>query len=96
MMIWENVDDSDIFLRDTAAEETGLICRLLIDYLPTQLDDRRRMVVTTRSRDIGERLAWREECINVGAFSVEESMILLSTKVRRIVSSRTTWQGVDR
>ena len=86
LMIVDNADDAGLFLHDTVIEETSGSARAIVDYLPKQLDAKRCMIVTTRSRDIGEALAHGEPCIDVGPFSVEESIELLRSKVRGVIN----------
>jgi hypothetical protein len=54
--------------------------RAIVGYLPKRLDTNRWVIVTTRSRDIGEALAHREPCIE----SVAYFLVRVEWKVRYI------------
>ena len=85
-MIVDNADDAGLFLHDTVIGEKSGSGRAIVDYLPKQLNTKRCMIVTTRNRDIGEALAHGEPCIEVGPFSIEESINLLQSKGRGVIN----------
>jgi tetratricopeptide (TPR) repeat protein len=86
LIIVDNADDAGLFLHGTVIGEKSGSGRTIVDYLPKQLNTKRCMIVTTRNRDIGEALAHGEPCIEVGPFSIEESINLLRSKGRGVIN----------
>lgn len=81
LMILDNADNADIFFGSSdlnaSSTETDPIQRLLIDHVPKRLDSQRAIIVTTRSRDVGENLIDGESCIDIPRFSIPEAETLL-------------------
>ena len=86
LIIVDNADDAGLFLHGTVIGGKSGSGRTIVDYLPKQLNTKRCMIVTTRNRDIGEALAHGEPCIEVGPFSIEESINLLRSKGRGVIN----------
>lgn len=80
-MILDNADNADLFFRstdlNTSSAGTDPLQRLLVDYVPKRLDSKRLLIITTRSRHVGEDLIDAESCIEVPPFSIQEAESLL-------------------
>lgn len=81
LMILDNADNADLFFRsaDLIISSAGPdpLQRLLVDYILKKLDSKRLLIITIRSRHIGENLIDRESCIDVPPFSIQEAESLL-------------------
>jgi hypothetical protein len=64
-----------------AAERAGNSV-FMARYVPTKLNHSQCLLITTRSRDIGEYLGHGQACVDVGPFSSQEAGNLLRAKVR--------------
>lgn len=75
------LDNADIFSRSTdlnaSSISTETIPRLLVDYISKSLDFKRSLIITTRSRQVGQNLIDRESCIEVPPLSIQEAKLLL-------------------
>lgn len=86
LMILDNADNADLFFRsaDLIISSAGPdpLQRLLVDYILKKLDSKRLLIITIRSRHVGENLIDRESCIDVPPFSIQEaeSLLQLNTK----------------
>lgn len=80
-MILDNADNANVFSRaadlNTSNFGTETTPRLLVDYIPKQLNSKRSLIITTRSRHVGEDLIDGESCIEVPPFSIQEAESLL-------------------
>ena len=86
LMILDNADNVDlVFPRvESVVPETANDTRdALIDFLPKRLGAQRYLLVTTRSRHMGEDLAEGGEYIAVQPFSPEEAERLLKSKMKK-------------
>ena len=81
LMILDNADNADIFSRSTdlnaSPVDTDTTSRPLADYVPKRLDSKRLLIITTRSKYVGEDLIDGESCIDVPPFSIQEAESLL-------------------
>ena len=83
-MILDNADNADLliptsrFSASSANREPIEIA--LADCLPRKLDSKRSLLITTRSKHVGESLSQSESCIEVPPFSLEEAKALLQFK----------------
>jgi hypothetical protein len=84
LMVLDNADQAANFLpmeHETVAE-TSAISTYIAGYLPTKFDCSQFLLITTRSRDIGEYLSHGKPCVDVGPFSGQETAGLLQLKIR--------------
>lgn len=86
LMILDNADDADIFYSTRVGGAESQIA----EYLPRRLDPQRLLMITTRSRQVGEDLTNGEPCINVPPLSMEEAKDLLRAKVTPDLGSLDT------
>lgn len=88
LMILDNVDnakvvfpsfDSDLLSDNSDGSPVNIPSTRtsLIEYLPTQLSDKKRLLITTRDRFVGEQLVTDEHCIEVPPMSLHEASICL-------------------
>jgi tetratricopeptide (TPR) repeat protein len=84
LMILDNADRAANFLpkEDDRIEATSAASTYIAGYLPTKFNRAQFLLITTRSRDIGEHLSHGEPCVDIGPFSAEEAGDLLRMKVR--------------
>ncbi|KAH0533863.1 hypothetical protein FGG08_007514 [Glutinoglossum americanum] len=87
LMILDNADNSDLFFPPTDFDtqftqftQINVTKRPLVEYLPRRLDSQRSLIVTTRSRTLGEDLTNGEPCIGVLPFAPQEARILLQSR----------------
>ena len=85
-MILDNADNAELFfsLAESDAPPATLtqIQRSLSDYLPSVLSSQKSLLVTTRSRPLGQDLAHGELCVEVHPFSLQEAKDLLQLKMK--------------
>lgn len=88
LLIVDNADDAELILPkfddDDLLDDADSVTRLkpLFDYLPKKFDRKRRMIVTTRSRRVGEDLMDGQDCLEVSRFSMSEASELLELKAK--------------
>lgn len=86
LMILDNADNADLFFRstdlNTSSAGTDPLQRLLVDYVPKRLDSKRLLIITTRSRHVGEDLIDGESCIEVPPFSIQDAESLLQLNAK--------------
>ena len=86
LMILDNADNAHLFFRstdlNTSSAGTDPLQRLLVAYVPKRLDSKRLLIITTRSRDVGENLIDGESCIEVPPFSIHEGESLLQLNAK--------------
>ena len=91
LMIVDNADNADLFFpsgeSDIPPATIAHTQRPLIEYLPTYLNSQKLLLVTTRSRPIGQDLADGEPGVEVLPFSSQEAMELLQLKAKGAVGS---------
>ena len=89
LVILDNADDVANFLPigDEMVAERTANSVFLTRYVPTKLSHSQCLLITTRSRDIGEYLGHGQACVDVGPFSIEEAGNLLRAKVRVLQSN---------
>jgi hypothetical protein len=83
LMILDNADNAENFL----PIESGMVSErpansvFITGYLPRIFNHSQYLLITTRSRDIGEYLGHGQACLNVDPFSSQEAGDLLQAKV---------------
>jgi tetratricopeptide (TPR) repeat protein len=84
LMILDNADRAANFLpnEDDRIEATSAASTYIAGYLPTKFNGAQFLLITTRSRDIGEYLSRGEPCVDIGPLSAGEAGDLLRMKVR--------------
>ena len=91
LMILDNADNADLFFRSTnlnaSPAGTDLARSHLVDYVPKRLDVNRSLIITTRSRHVGEDLVDGESCIEIPPFSLQEAESLLQRKTNDILNN---------
>ena len=91
LMILDNADDAAPFSLPTESDALPATViqtqRPLIDYLPSVLDPQKSLLITTRSRLVGQDLAYGELCIEVQPFSSQEAKDLLRLKMKGFADS---------
>jgi tetratricopeptide (TPR) repeat protein len=90
LMILDNADNAANFLstEDGMAERSANSV-FMAGYLPTKFNHSKCLLITTRSRDVGEYLSQGQVCVNVGPLSIQEAGDLLRAKVRVFRPSHT-------
>lgn len=85
-MILDNADNAELFFpspeSDVPPATVMQTQRLLIDYLPSVLDSQKSLLITTRSRLLGQDLAHGELCEEVHPFSSQDAKDLLRLKLK--------------
>jgi tetratricopeptide (TPR) repeat protein len=89
LVILDNADNVANFLPigDEMVAERAASSVFMARYVPTKLSHSQCLLITTRSRDIGEYLGQGQVCVNVGPFSSQEAGNLLRAKVRALHQS---------
>ena len=91
LLILDNADNAEPFFpsnESDALSATDMQTRRpLIDYLPGILSSQKSLLITTRSRTVGEDLAHGELCVEVQRFSLQEAEALLRSKVKGAADS---------
>ncbi len=91
LMILDNADKAELFFPSAESDSSSAIVtqtqRPLNDYLPSILNPQKSLLVTTRSRHIGQDLAYGELCVEVPPLSSQEAMELLQLKLKGSASS---------
>ncbi len=86
LMIIDNADNADLFFRpldpNASSDSASQLQGQLIDYIPKNLDSKRSLIITTRSRHVGDNLSNGESCIEVPPFSPEKAEQLLRLNVK--------------
>ena len=84
LMVLDNADNAANFLStgDGMAAERSANSVFMTGYLPTKFNHSKCLLITTRSRDVGEYLSQGQVCVNVGPLSNQEAGDLLRAKVR--------------
>ena len=84
LLILDNADDTNLFFHSHELSTTeAQSSKPLIDYLPRKLDSHRLLVITTRSRTLGEDLSNGETGVEVPAFSFPEARELIRSKLKK-------------
>ena len=88
LMILDNADNAANFLStENGMAERSANSIFMAGYLPTKFNHSKCLLITTRSRDVGEYLSQGQVCVNVGPLSNQEAGDLLRAKVRVLHSS---------
>ncbi len=91
LMILDNADNAELFSpsaeSDTPPATVTQTQRPLNDYLPSILNPQKSLLVTTRSRHVGQDLAHGELCVEVPPLSGQEAKALLRLKLKGSTSS---------
>ena len=91
LLILDNADNADLLFPSAELNSPPATVkqtqRALNDYLPSILNPQKSLLVTTRSRHIGQDLANGELCVEVPPLSDEEAKALLQLKLRGSASS---------
>ena len=86
LMILDNADNAELFFPSTKSDTLPATViqtqRPLIYYLPSILDSQKSLLVTTRSRLLGQDLAHGELCVEAPPFSSQEAKELLTLKLK--------------
>ncbi|KAJ9493588.1 hypothetical protein H2202_010936 [Exophiala xenobiotica] len=94
LLIVDNVDDTDLAVEIMPSDEPGVgdnpSMKPLMDYLPRTLDPSRRLLITTRNKDVADGLGQSASPISVGPFSLPEARSLLR---RKIIEERAWSKG---
>ncbi|KAM0805646.1 P-loop containing nucleoside triphosphate hydrolase protein [Usnea florida] len=89
LMILDNADNAKLFFPSSGSESPTATFsqaqRPLSVYLPNILNPQKSVLVTTRSRHVGQDLAHRESCVEVPPLSSQEAMELLQLKVKEAI-----------
>ena len=88
LMILDNADNAELFFPSIGSDSTATVTqnqRPFSDYLPSNLGPQKSLLVTTRSRLVGEDLALGELCVEVPKLSSQEAINLLQLKVKGAV-----------
>lgn len=91
LMILDNADNAELFFPSVGSDSPPATVtqpqRSLNDYLPSILNPQKSLLVTTRSRFVGQDLAYGELCVEVPPLSPQEAMDLLHLKAKGAVGS---------
>ena len=91
LMILDNADNAELFFPSAESDLPHATFTQtqspLSDYLPNTLNPQQSVLVTTRSRHVGQDLAHGELCVEVPQLSDQEAMELLQLKVKVAVGS---------
>ena len=91
LMILDNADNAELFFPSVGSDSPPATVtqpqRSLNDYLPSILNPQKSLLVTTRSRLVGQDLAYGELCVEVPPLSPQEAMDLLQLKAKGAVGS---------
>ncbi|KAH0565091.1 hypothetical protein GP486_001509 [Trichoglossum hirsutum] len=92
LIILDNADHSDIFFPSTDFDipftQINITKRPLVDYLPRRLNPQHSLIVTTRSRTLGEDLTNGEPSIEILPFAPQEARILLQSRAARMADGQ--------
>ena len=87
LLIVDNADSADVMLGLTSSSEgcidTETTTKPVIDYLPRVVDRSRRLLITTRNKDVADSLTESASPTHVGPFSLAEARLLLCRKITR-------------
>jgi hypothetical protein len=91
LLIVDNADDVNLLLGAIPSGEVDkdadagadAMTKPLMDYLPCTLDPSRRLLITTRNKDVADALGQSASPIPVGPFSLPEARLLLQRKITR-------------
>lgn len=87
LLIVDNADDANLILglipSGDMSTDGEALTKPLMDYLPRILDQSRRLLITTRNKDVAEGLTQSAPPISVGPFSLPEARMLLRRKTRQ-------------
>lgn len=85
LLIVDNADDANLMLgllpSDEPSGDEESLTKPLMDYLPRILDLSRRLLITTRNKDVADGLTQGAPAIPVGPFSLPEARLLLRRKI---------------
>ena len=91
LIILDNADNAKLFFPSVGSDSPPATVtqpqRSLNDYLPSILNPQKSLLVTTRSRLVGQDLAHGELCVEVPPLSPQEAMDLLQLKAKGAVGS---------
>jgi hypothetical protein len=91
LLVVDNADDANLLLGVSPSGESDVdeetLTKPLMDYLPRTLDPSRRLLITTRNKDVADVLGQSASPVPVGPFSLPEARLLLQRKV----TQETTW-----
>ncbi len=91
LMILDNADNAELFFpsaeSDIPPATVTQTQKPLIEYLPAILHSQKSLLVTTRSRPVGQDLADGESCVEVPPLSSQEAKALLRLKLKGSTSS---------
>ena len=91
LMILDNADNAELLFPSAESDSPSATVmqtqRALNDYLPGVLNSQKSLLFTTRSRLIGQDLAYGELCVEVPPLSPQEATELLQLKAKGAVGS---------
>lgn len=91
LMIVDNADNADLLFSSAESDIPPATVtqtqKPLIDYLPNILNPQKSLLITTRSRLIGQDLAYGELCVEVPPLLSQEAIELLQLKLKGSASS---------
>ena len=91
LMILDNADNAELVFPSAESDSSSATVtqtqQPLNDYLPSILNSQKSLLVTTRSRLIGQDLAHRELCVKVPPLSSQEAKALLRLKLKGSTST---------
>ncbi len=93
LMVLDNADNANVIfpsfdsglLSDNSDESpinTPSNQKPLIEFLPTQLSDKKRFLITTRDRFVGEQIFDNKHCVEVLPMSPQEASLCLRSKLK--------------
>ena len=91
LMIVDNADNADLLFSSAESDIPPATVtqtqKPLIDYLPNILNPQKSLLITTRSRHVGQDLAYGELCVEVPPLSGQEAKALLRLILKGSTSS---------
>ena len=91
LMVLDNADNSELIFPPAVSDVTqGQSPKYLINYVPSVLNSEKSLLVTTRSRIVGQRLALGEDCVEVAPLSGPEAEALLRSKLKESANTLKT------
>jgi len=93
LMVLDNADNANVIFpsfdsgllsdnSDESPTNTSSNQKPLIEFLPTQLSDKKRLLITTRDRFVGEQIFDNKHCVEVLPMSPQEASLCLRSKLK--------------
>ena len=95
LMVLDNTDDQDIFFSPNSREtqDRQLPSKRLVDYLPHNSNC--SILITTRDKVVGEKLAFRQKSIIVLPFEAEDAKKLLRVRLQSDYSEQPLMELIE-